>query len=287
MQHFSSHESTQGILELLKSVVIDLIQGYSSSNTKLRLQSEAVFGKVFDLLGTIGALPHLFQMLLVGFAGNKSSTISATIRALMLLLKVNYVKKGINVGDPQFQDFLKKVSKIVSLFLKDEKAETELHRASLKFLKTSVAFLSPANLQGELAEHILTQGVFALPPQKRSKHLALLRKLVGKFLKKLGPIQLKRVTPHKHHALIEYVEKARRRLENKKKKAKLMALLGKTEEAPKSGKPNTEGIDSDSDDEMDSGDEEQQFGTGAEEHYSNEGSDDSDDEFSSDEEDNT
>lgn len=70
----------------------------------------------------------------------------------MLLLRLNYTKKGIDVTEAQFQTFLQKVSKIVSLFLKDERAENEIHRASLKFLKTAVAFLSAENLKGELAE---------------------------------------------------------------------------------------------------------------------------------------
>lgn len=134
-------------------------------------------------------------MLLVGFAGTKASTMSATLRCLMLLLKLNYIKKGIDIGEASFQDFLKKVSKIVALFLKDEKAEAEIHRAALKFLKTSVSFLTQANLQGELTDHILTQGIFSLSSQKRSKHLALLRKLIGKLIKKIGAPALRKVTP--------------------------------------------------------------------------------------------
>jgi hypothetical protein len=45
MKRFSdSADSTVGILELIKSIIIDLIEGYSSSNTKLRAQVENVFG---------------------------------------------------------------------------------------------------------------------------------------------------------------------------------------------------------------------------------------------------
>lgn len=47
MKRFSdSSDSTIGILELIKSVIIDLIEGYSSSNTKLRAQAESVFGEL-------------------------------------------------------------------------------------------------------------------------------------------------------------------------------------------------------------------------------------------------
>jgi hypothetical protein len=197
----------------------------------------------------------------------------------MLLLRLNYTKKALDVSEPQFQEFLKKVTKIVALFLKDDKAENEVHRAALKFLKTAVAFMSQANLQGEVADHILTQGVFSLPSQKRAKHLALLRKLVGKLLKKMGIAQLKRITPAKHHALIDYVERARRKRENKKKRAKLLALLGKPEEEEhKDSKTSAEAGDSDSDDEMDSVEDE------AEERYSDDGEDDSEDESSDEEE---
>lgn len=66
--------SISGILDLLKLVIIDLIGGYSSSNNKLRALSEQVFGQIYDILSTLKALPQLFQLVLVGFAGTKSST---------------------------------------------------------------------------------------------------------------------------------------------------------------------------------------------------------------------
>ena len=49
----------------------------------------------------------------------------------------------------------------MALFLKDEKGENEVHRASLRFLKTAVSFLNVDNLKGDLVESILN--VFALP----------------------------------------------------------------------------------------------------------------------------
>lgn len=66
--------SIAGILDLLKLVIIDLIGGYSSSNNKLRALSEQVFGQIYDILSTLKALPQLFQLVLVGFAGTKSTT---------------------------------------------------------------------------------------------------------------------------------------------------------------------------------------------------------------------
>lgn len=76
LSHFKDGQETSiaGILDLLKLVIIDLIGGYSSSNNKLRALSEQVFGQIYDILSTLKALPQLFQLVLVGFAGTKSST---------------------------------------------------------------------------------------------------------------------------------------------------------------------------------------------------------------------
>ena len=76
-------------------------------------------------------------------------------------------------------------------------------------------------------DSILTHGIFALPENKRTKHLAIIRKLLGKLLKKLGPGYVKMATPVKHVALIDYIERARRKRVNKAKRQKLMTLLGK------------------------------------------------------------
>ena len=62
--------------------------------------------------------------------------------------------------------------------------------------------------------------------------MAVIRKLIGKLLKKLGIVYVKKVTPSKHHALIDYIERARRKRANKAKRLKLLALLGKEVEAP-------------------------------------------------------
>jgi len=43
-------------------------------------------------------------MLLVGFAGTKIQTQSATIRALLLLLKLNYTHKDKNENAIRFED---------------------------------------------------------------------------------------------------------------------------------------------------------------------------------------
>ncbi len=56
MERFANQDSVLSILEMLKTVIIDLITGYSSPNNKLRTLSEEVFGRVFDLLTGLNAL---------------------------------------------------------------------------------------------------------------------------------------------------------------------------------------------------------------------------------------
>jgi|LauGreDrversion4_2_1035121.scaffolds.fasta_scaffold114774_2 hypothetical protein len=66
------HNDPALMIDILKTVIIDLISGYSSPNNKLRTLSEEVFTSIFNLLNELKALPQLFQLLLVGFAGTKS-----------------------------------------------------------------------------------------------------------------------------------------------------------------------------------------------------------------------
>ena len=77
-----------------------------------------------------------------------------------------------------------------------------------------------------MLDSVLANGIFALPAAKRGKHLALVRKLLGKLLKKIGLAAVKKLTPVKHLPLIDYIERARRKRANKAKRNKLLALLG-------------------------------------------------------------
>ena len=169
----------------------------------------------------------------------------------------------------------------MALYLKDGTAESEIHRASLKFLKTAISFLSEENLKGgDVLDSILAHGIFALPDYKRTKHLAIIRKLLGKLLKKLGLSYVKKATPPKHVPLIDYIERARRKRINKANRMKLLALLGKdTEETTTAANAGKKVEEDDSDDELESADEEEHE---VEEHFS----DDSDDSSSDDESDN-
>ena len=60
LEKLATPESALQVLELLKSVVIDLISGYSSSNTKLRALSEDSFSRIFAMLANLNGLPALF-----------------------------------------------------------------------------------------------------------------------------------------------------------------------------------------------------------------------------------
>jgi len=166
----------------------------------------------------------------------------------------------------------------VALYLKDDTAEAEIHRASLKFLKTAISFLSEENLKaGDLMDSILTHGIFALPEHKRTKHSADIRKLLGKLLKKLGPSFVKKQTPPKHVALIDYIERARRKRANKTKRLKLMALLGK-DVSQETQAETKKAEEDDSEDELESEEEDDHE---VEEHFSDESessSDESEDE---------
>jgi len=77
---------------------------------------------------------------------------------------------------------------------------------------------------------------------------------VGKLLKKLGAAYLRKVTPKKHHPLLDYIERARRKRVNKQKRDRLMVLMGKAPEEEKAA-TGVPADDSDSDDEMDSADD--------------------------------
>lgn len=103
------------------------------------------------------AVNQLFSIILVGLAGNKTHTQSSTIRALIFTIKKNVQFKNmqeddtrsnlITVDNAGFQDFLKKASKIVAIFLKDRNAPHELVRSVMQFIKIALNLLSEATLK--------------------------------------------------------------------------------------------------------------------------------------------
>jgi len=73
------------------------------------------------------------------------------------------------------------------LFLKDHSTRKELHKSVLKFIKSIIFFLELENLKGEIAE-VVIKGIFSLQEDMRThnKHQMLLRRVLGKMIKKLG-----------------------------------------------------------------------------------------------------
>lgn len=74
----------------------------------------------------------------------------------------------------------------------------------------------------------------------------LIKKILSKFIKKLGLNYVKQITPEEHHKLISYIERDRRKRLNKIKRQRLMALLGEEEKTQTAGA--TGDIDMKSDD---------------------------------------
>lgn len=74
----------------------------------------------------------------------------------------------------------------------------------------------------------MIKGIFSLQDDTRlrNKHSVSIKKILGKMVKKLGLKYLKQITPEKHHKLLAYIERERRKKISKKKKEKLNELLG-------------------------------------------------------------
>ena len=66
-------------------------------------------------------------------------------------------------------------------------------------------------------------GMLAL---KNHKNDQLIKKILSKFIKKMGLVYVKSILPKEHLPLVDYIERERRRRVNKVKRKKLLALLG-------------------------------------------------------------
>jgi len=84
----------------------------------------------------------------VGIAGTSPQLQSATIRALIFNFKhLVFNKKQLDdtkllSSDQSVQEFIRKITKIIALFLKNESAPKELHRSALKFIKIAITYLN-------------------------------------------------------------------------------------------------------------------------------------------------
>jgi len=152
---------------------------------------------------------------------------SSTIRALIFNLKLNLtlaietdseqelVGKKLKVnkllaGSDTVQEFLKKVTRIVALFLKDPTAPKELQRSVLKFLRVVITFLQ---LQADPKQaEVIVQHVFAL--SKPEKYTMMIRRILNKLIARIGVDAVTAMTNPKHIKLIRYVERARKKVVN-------------------------------------------------------------------------
>ena len=108
------------------------------------------------------------------------------------------------------QDFLRKVTRIIALLLKDKTAPKELQKSVLKFLKIAITFLSFAEKEAakELTSLILTH-VFSL--ENSAKYTMIIRKILNKLISRVGVDTVLASTASEHHALVHYTERLRRK----------------------------------------------------------------------------
>ncbi len=110
-------------------------------------------------------------------------------------------------SEPQVQEFIRKITKIIALFLKDQTAPKELHRSALKFIKVAITYLD-FNTDPSLTNTLLTP-VFQLKTCR--KYSMTLRRIITKLIIRVGEAKVKAATPKEHLNLVNYVERARRK----------------------------------------------------------------------------
>ena len=110
-------------------------------------------------------------------------------------------------SEPQVQEFIRKITKIIALFLKDQTAPKELHRSALKFIKVAITYLD-FNTDPSLTNTLLTP-VFQLKTCR--KYSMTLRRIITKLIIRVGEAKVKAATPKEHLNLVNYVERVRRK----------------------------------------------------------------------------
>lgn len=128
------------------------------------------------------------------------------------------------------QDFLRKVTRIVALLLKDQTAPKELHKSVLKFLKVVITFLSFSQGGKELCEMILSH-VFSLPDS--AKYTMIIRRILNKLIVRVGVATVLACTAKEHHKLIHYIERLRRKQKNAKERLKFAISQQSTNQVAK------------------------------------------------------
>jgi hypothetical protein len=72
--------------------------------------------------------------------------------------------------------------------------------------------------------NVIMSHIFSLKDSK--KYSMTLRRIITKLIIRVGVEKLKQATVKDHHPLIAYVERIRRKKQNVKERARLLALLG-------------------------------------------------------------
>ena len=138
---------------------------------------------------------------------------SSTIRALIFNLKLNLTlaidvdgeqelggkKLKVNkllAGSDTLQEFLRKVTRIVALFLKDPSAPKELQRSVLKFLKVAITFLQFTDEHTKPQTELILSHIFAMA--KPEKYTMMIRRILNKLIARVGVELVTSLTNPKH-----------------------------------------------------------------------------------------
>jgi len=218
---------------LLNHYIIELITAMTNTNLKLRGIAQQIFTDICEIMRVkFKAVNQLFTIILVGLAGNKTQTQSATIRSLIYTIKQNVQfsnstgQELISAADPGFQQFLVKAVKIVVIFMRNRATPHELARSVMQFIKIAISLLSEELLKGEIAKLVIDSLFQSRHSPHVKKHKLLVRKILTRLIKRCGVAAATRMMPDYHRAMITYIEKQKRKSENKKQKDKLIALMG-------------------------------------------------------------
>ena len=100
----------------------------------------------------------------------------------LVVTKRNIDESKLVSSDPPVQEFIRKITKIIALFLKDQNAPKELHRSALKFIKVAITYLDFV-AEPSLCSLILTH-IFQLKTCRR--YSMTLRRIITKLIIRVG-----------------------------------------------------------------------------------------------------
>ena len=83
------------------------------------------------------------------------------------------------------------------------------------------------------------------------KHKLLVRKIIGKMIRRCGVTFVTRTMPESHRPMITYLEREKRKKMNKKEKERLLALMGTVTKTEEGAKEDEDTSDESSDEDQD------------------------------------